>query len=121
MANKKVGHVVIFTFGFPDFTVGGVSRIHEGPGWRFTPGSAPEVTAFFSEKTQGFHGFNRRILKEDAKEKKKKDHQHMNSPRNKKNTFLGYSAGDLFGMVKSQHQHGHGENETLLKVAKRDL
>ena len=45
----------------------------------------------------------------------------MNSPHNKKNTFLGHSAGALCGMVKSQHQHGHGENETLLKVAKRDL
>ena len=70
---------------------------------------------FFQRKLKDFHGFNRRILKEDAK--KNKDHQHMNSPRNKKNTFLGDSAGALCGMVKSQHQHGHGENETLLKVA----
>lgn len=57
-----------------------------------------------------------------TKTKKNKDHQPTNSPHSKKNTFLGHSAGDLFGKVKSQHQHGsfhmtYGENVTLLKVA----
>ena len=73
---------------------------------------------FFQRKLKDSMGSTVASWRRNKNQKKnKKDHQHMNSPRNKKNTFLGYSAGVLFGMVKSQHQHGHGENETLLKVA----
>lgn len=83
MANIKVGHVVIFTCGFPDFTVEMSHGFMKAQGEDLPQDLHRRSQHFFQRKLKDFHGFNRRILKEEQKSEKKKKQRspaHEQSP-----------------------------------------